>query len=61
MTRPTAVTVIGALGIVLSALGLCCTLLGSASLGLLMGMSETLAAQQGSDDETLQLLQNPTY
>ncbi len=61
MMRPTAVTVISVLGIVFSALGLCCTLLGSASLAFLMGMGDTLAAQPGASNKDLQVFQNPIY
>lgn len=61
MTRPTAVTVIGVLGIALSVLGLCCVLSTGAGLAVLLGMGEALTAQGGSRDLQLQALSNPTF
>lgn len=61
MNRPTAVTVLGVLGIVFSALGLCCLLVGSAGLAVVFGMGEALTAQGGNQDPELQALSNPTF
>jgi len=59
MSRPTAITVISVIGIVLGILGLCGGLCGLAS-GPFAGMVAEMAPQ-GTQDPQVQLLQNPTY
>mgnify|MGYP005840950849 CR=1 FL=1 len=57
--RPTAVTVIGILGIVLGVLGLCCNLVGLGTASFLPMLGE-MAQQSGESTEELQaLLDNP--
>ncbi len=58
MPRPTAITVIGVIGIVLGILGLCGNLFGLAA-GPLAGTMQEMAPQ-GTQDPQLQLLSNPT-
>lgn len=55
--RPTAVTVIGIIGIVLGILGLCCNLLGLGVAGVLPQLAE-IAQQSGSQPPELQQMQN---
>ena len=57
--RPTAVTVIGIIGIVLGLLWLCCNLLGAIGAGALPMLAE-LAQQSGEQSPELQqMLNNP--
>jgi len=57
--RPTAVTVIGIIGIVLGILGLCCNLLGLVGAGALPMLAE-MAQQSGEQSAELQqMLNNP--
>ena len=58
MERPTAITVIGVIGIVLAVLGLCGNLCGAAA-GPLAGMIAEMAPQ--TQDPQMQLLKDPTY
>jgi len=62
MERPTAITVIGVIGIVLAVLGLCGNLCGAAA-GPLAGMMAEMAPQT-QDPQTqlqMQLFKDPTY
>lgn len=61
MTRPTAVTVIGVLGIVFSVLGLCCSIFGGLGLAAVLGMGEALTAQAGAESPELSALNSPTF
>ena len=57
--RPTAVTVIGIIGIVLGILGLCCNLVGLGAAGSLPMLAE-MAQQSGEESPELQqMLNNP--
>lgn len=57
--RPTAVTVIGILGIVFGIMGLCCNLVGLGAASFLPALGE-MAQQSGETTEDLQaLLDNP--
>lgn len=57
--RPTAVTVIGIIGIVLGLLGLCCNLIGLGAAGSLPMLAE-MAQQSGEQSPELQqMLNNP--
>jgi len=57
--RPTAVTVIGIIGIVLGLLGLCCNLIGLGAAGSLPMLAE-IAQQSGEQSPELQqMLNNP--
>jgi hypothetical protein len=57
--RPTAVTVIGIIGIVLGILGLCCNIVGMVGAGLLPMLAE-MAQQSGEQSPELQqMLNNP--
>jgi len=57
--RPTAVTVIGIIGIVLGILGLCCNLIGLGAAGSLPMLAE-MAQQSGEQSPELQqMLNNP--
>jgi hypothetical protein len=57
--RPTAVTVIGIIGIVLGILGLCCNLIGLGAAGSLPMLAE-MAQQSGEQSPELrQVLENP--
>jgi hypothetical protein len=55
--RPTAVTVIGIIGIVLGILGLCCNILGMVGAGLLPMLAE-MAQQSGEQSPELQQMSN---
>ncbi len=58
--RPTAVLVLGILGILFGVLGLCCNLVTAGSSGFLSAVSESLPAEQrGSPD--VQMLSDPTF
>jgi len=59
MSRPTAVTVIGVIGIVLGAMGLCCGLLSLAA-GPLASMAGQSMPQEAQNPQ-LELLKDPTY
>jgi hypothetical protein len=57
--RPTAITVIGIIGIVLGLLGLCCNLIGLGAAGSLPMLAE-MAQQSGEQSPELQqMLNNP--
>lgn len=57
--RPTAITVIGIIGIVLGILGLCCNLIGLGAAGSLPMLAE-MAQQSGEQSPELQqMLNNP--
>jgi len=62
--RPTGVTVIGIIGIVLGVLGLCCSVIGLGTAGLLPQIAELAQQQGGAQSQELQELQeivnNPT-
>ncbi len=58
--RPTAVLVLGILGIVVGVLGLCCNTFAAAGSGFLAGMSEMLPAEQRNAPE-MQMLKDPTF
>ncbi|BCW95661.1 MAG: hypothetical protein WHS44_09425 [Fimbriimonadales bacterium] len=57
--RPTGVTVIGILGIVLGLLGLCCNLAGVGVAGALPQLAEMAQQSGGSTEELQPLLDNP--
>ena len=57
--RPTAVTVIGIIGIVLGILGLCCNLLGLGAAGVLPQLAEIAQQSGGQSPELQQMLNNP--
>ncbi len=57
--RPTAVTVIGIIGIVLGILGLCCNLVGLGAAGLLPMLAETAQQSGEQSPELQQMLNNP--
>jgi len=59
--RPTGVTVIGILGIVLGLLGVCCNLAGIGAAGMLPQLAE-LAQQSGEQSgELQQMVNNPAF
>jgi hypothetical protein len=59
--RPTAITVIGIIGIVLGLLGLCCNLIGLGAAGSLPMLAE-MAQQSGEQSPELQqMLNNPGF
>lgn len=59
--RPTGVTVIGIIGIVLGVLGLCCSVIGLGTAGLLPQIAELAQQQGGAQSQELQeIVNNPT-
>lgn len=58
--RPTAVLVLGILGILFGVLGLCCNLVSAGSSGFLLAVSETLPAEQRASPD-IQMLRDPTF
>jgi hypothetical protein len=59
--RPTAVTVIGIIGIVLGLLGVCCNLAGIGAAGMLPQLAELVQQSGEQSGELQQLVNNPAF